>query len=436
MKKLIALIFALTALLCITANAETVGGDCGYYGGPNIQWSYDSETKALSFTGEGIMADYYANTYTPWYKLKVETITVGEGITTLGINTFHFMRGVTSVHLPDTLTLVKGEHTFNGFYDMKELNIPAGLTSLDFLFSNLNPRMSPISPVITVDPANRAYCSENGLLYDKNKTVLYYLPPSVSVENIVLPDSLKVISDYAFYDRSDLKSIDLPEGLISIGTSAFEGCENLTEINLPVGLTELGDSAFEDCSSITAADIPSGVTAISFGLFQGCTSLETVTLPDGITSVGMSAFEGCSKLRSVHIPDSALTVGGSSFRGCSSLESVHLPSGLTYLNDSMFDGCTALKSVELPKGITKIGNTVFNNCRSLEAIVIPEGVTDMLYGGFMGCSNLKSVYLPESLVNMMGGQIFEDCPNLTIYAAPGSRGELYAEECNIPFIAI
>ena len=435
MKKLITLVFALTALLCITASAETLGGDCGYYGGDNIKWSYDSETKALTFTGEGIMADYYAHTYTPWYKLNVETITIGDGITTLGINNLQFMSSVTSVHLPDTLTLVKDEQTFSGFYGLKEFNIPAGLTSLDFLLSNLNLRMSPISPVVTVDQANPAFSSENGLLYDKNKTVLYYCPPSASVKNLVLPDSLKSISDYVFYGHTDMESVSLPEGLIHIGASAFRGCENLTEINLPESLTELGDSAFSGCSSLVSVNIPSGVTKIPANLFAHCTSLEFVALPEGITSVGGWVFEYCRSLRSVYIPDSALTVGGHTFYSCTSLESVQLPSGLTYLNDSMFDGCTALRSVELPKGITTIGNTVFSGCTSLKSIVIPENVTNMLYGGFMGCTNLESVYLPSSLESM-ALNIFEDCPSLTIYAAPGSRGELYAEECSIPFMFI
>ena len=57
--------------------------------------------------------------------------------------------------------------------------------------------------------------------------------------NIVIPDSVTNIGDWAFSNCTSLKSITIPDGVTSIGDSAFEGCTDLISITIPDSVTIL-----------------------------------------------------------------------------------------------------------------------------------------------------------------------------------------------------
>jgi len=63
--------------------------------------------------------------------------------------------------------------------------------------------------------------------------------------NIKLPNSLKVIDDYAFCNCG-LKSIDIPYGCTLIGNFCFNNCLFLKEINLPKSIKFIGIYAFSN----------------------------------------------------------------------------------------------------------------------------------------------------------------------------------------------
>ena len=80
------------------------------------------------------------------------------------------------------------------------------------------------------------------------------------------------------------------------------GC-GIEQITLPESLKLLGGSAFEDCTKLTSIVIPSGIRQLG-ATFRGCVSLSQVTLPDGLEEIGAGVFVGCRSLTSLHIPDS------------------------------------------------------------------------------------------------------------------------------------
>ena len=77
-----------------------------------------------------------------------------------------------------------------------------------------------------------------------------------------MPDSLKIIDEFAFGNCSALEEINLPEGLEEICDSAFSDCEGLTSVNLPKGLKKLGAHAFDCCYKLTEVVIPASVEEI------------------------------------------------------------------------------------------------------------------------------------------------------------------------------
>lgn len=101
--------------------------------------------------------------------------------------------------------------------------------------------------------------------------------------------------------QRDLTEIIIPDGVTSIGDYAFANCEKLTRIILPDSITSVGLQAFEKCRNLSSIIIPIGVTSIGFATFRYCWDLMNITIPSSVTSIGQGAFQSCSSLSNVII---------------------------------------------------------------------------------------------------------------------------------------
>ena len=169
---------------------------------------------------------------------------------------------------------------------------------------------------------------------------LEYIPDfflnSTSLVAIEIPNNIKSINRYAFYDCPDFTSITIPNSVINIGESAFAGYNKLqdiyimdiaawcnisgldnlmgygssnkklyinnelaTSITIPDGVTEIPSYAFRICGSLTSITIPDSVISISWGAFRDCSGLISVTIPGSVGAIGNYAFYNCSKLRNI-----------------------------------------------------------------------------------------------------------------------------------------
>lgn len=169
---------------------------------------------------------------------------------------------------------------------------------------------------------------------------LEYIPDffldSASLVTIKIPNNIKSINNYAFYNCSKLASITIPDSVTSIGESAFYNCNKLQDIYITdiaawcniSGLNYLmGEGAsnkklYINNELITSITIPDGVTSIPDYALHGCDSLTSITIPDSVTSIGWGAFRGCSGLINVTIPGSVGAIGGYAFYTCSKLSNI------------------------------------------------------------------------------------------------------------------
>ena len=118
---------------------------------------------------------------------------------------------------------------------------------------------------IDVDPQNKNFISQEGVLYTTDYKVLIYYPckkegknyevlegvekitggafrNASKLEKIILPKSLKTISNNSFSNCAALQSIKTSSEYI--GEFAFAYCENLSTVQLVEGLKEIDDYAF------------------------------------------------------------------------------------------------------------------------------------------------------------------------------------------------
>ena len=101
---------------------------------------------------------------------------------------------------------------------------------------------------IKVDAGNKNYSSEDGVLYNKDKTKLLYCIKDKT--SITIPDSVTTIKEYSFWGCTGLTSVTIPDTVTEIGRGVFSGCSGLTSITIPDSVTEIGFDAFYGCKGL------------------------------------------------------------------------------------------------------------------------------------------------------------------------------------------
>ncbi len=340
---------------------------------------------------------------------------------------------------------------FRGCELLKSVTIPSGIGDQEIgedMFMWCDSLES-----ITVDENCEFFASQNGILYNKAKTEILYIPKAIKGE-VVIPDGITSLGgEVSFSGCSSLTGITIPNSVTTIEYRAFSGCSSLASITIPAGVTSIGDYAFYGCSSLTSITIPDSVTSIGSNAFYGCfrlvevcnkstlnitkgsedcgcvgfyaidiytsdyiskvsvtddgyivytdgdtksligyTGAETeLTLPDGVAEINKYAFAGCDKITSITIPGSITSVGDFAFQYCTALTSVTIGEGVTSIGACAFEGCTGLTSVTIPGSVTSIDNGLFSGCSALTSVTIPVGVTSIGHGAFNYCIELTSI---------------------------------------------
>lgn len=103
----------------------------------------------------------------------------------------------------------------------------------------------------------------------------------VRVKELILPNTVTSIEEYAFYDVPSLEKIQM-DGVEYISSNAFERCENLKTISIALNrLKNIGVAAFRDCHSLEEIIIPPSCKMIEGGAFVRCgNSRFTVVIED------------------------------------------------------------------------------------------------------------------------------------------------------------
>jgi len=289
----------------IAASAAS-SGNCGD-SGSNVTWLLD-DNGTLTISGSGKIEDYRSDIDQPWYSNRsdITSVVIEPGVTSIGSLAFYECSNLTSITIPSGLTSI-GEQAFGNCTGLTSITIPSGFISIGgYAFWNCTGLTSitiqngvtsigtgafwnctgltsitiPSSVTsigvnvfynctgltdITVDSNNSSFCSESGVLFNKDKTTLIYYPLGKNDSSYTIPDGVTVIEQYAFYCNS-----------------------KLTSVTIPSGVTSIGEMAFRECSGLTSVIVPSSVTSIEYNAFWCCFNL-IIYIPGGIT-IGIDAF--------------------------------------------------------------------------------------------------------------------------------------------------
>jgi hypothetical protein len=305
-------------------------------GAPNKYVYLDLSGSTITTIPDSAFNDGIPN---PPYSTGCDTLTgiiIPSGVTNIGLYAFERCSSLSSVTIPNGVTVIK-QAAFAYCNSLTSIIIPEGVTTIyydAFIYSSLSSVSIPNSvtfigggafancsnlSTINVGSGNNAYTSDNGVLYNKNKTSLLSYPAGKTETSFFIPNSVTSIENYAFYGCASLVSVNLPNSVTSIGSEAFFNCTSLSSVNIPNGITSIAYCAFSYCSSLDNVIIPDSVTSISKQAFGFCSSLTNITIPGSVTSIGEFAFTNCTSLSSVEfkgtIPSNDFNSSSGTFPG-------------------------------------------------------------------------------------------------------------------------
>ncbi|MGG1616262.1 leucine-rich repeat protein [Paenibacillus sp. NRS-1781] len=376
---------------------------------------------------------------------RIASVKLGSGLLTIGQRGFAETL-ISSIVIPDNVTtLAYSAFAENG--KLSSVTIGKGLTEMGpQVFDSTE---SSSLKNIEVSVGNTAFSSQDGVLFNKDKTTLVRYPAGHGRDAYTVPDSVTQIEDYAFHVAAHLSSITLTDGLQSIGQQAFDSSVSLLSLTIPDsvktirkaafthsdklekvklgdGVEELGAYAFAYNFKLTSIDLGKGVKKIGDYAFQYNSSLVEITFPDQVQSLGSNVLGNSERLSIVNIGKGVTSIGGNPFASSLMIKSVNVAQDNDFYasedgvlldkaktNLILYPAAKPDASYQIPATVKEISNYAFQRAQFLTDIQFPEGLLTIGTSAFSRTSNLKSVKLPDSLTEI-GSFAFSDTGMETI----------------------
>ena len=400
---------------------------------------------------------------------------VGRDVTIIDYNAFSYNEQIVTVLIPAG---IKGIGSYYFDYDGSSGSGTYSSTSAAGFYGCKN------LEEINVDSNNPNYKSEDGVLFNYDKSMLIYYPSGKKEENYQVPANVYTVRYGAFSRCTYLKNVEFQESLNnfcddnswSIGASIFYECDNLE--NIKISENNLNFSSIDGmlynkdqsellfCPAGKEGEINSIPDTVTSMEIVYCDKITSVTVPQNVTyisdmnAVGSKMFYGCSNLKEINvdednqtyssvdgllydkeknilllcpegregivdsIPNSVLEIEAYAFEKCKYITQICVPESVKSIQRSegfYFDGCENLEILQVDKN-----NLLYS---SVDGILYDKQQKQLIFCPIAKAGKVNSI--PESVVEI-GDSAFLNCSKITFVSLPESTvsvGQVAFEGC-------
>ena len=330
---------------------------------------------------------------------SLSTIKFGKGLTNVAAAAFNGCDNLNDVYItdPNAWCGVTFETDYWSSGDSNPMQYANRLHILDAKGQEVSDLVLSTTVKVVPQYAFKGCTTIKTLTIPNNVTSIgnYAFMDCTSLTSVTLPGSIAddtyVGVGYEAFSNCPIKKLTIADGTKYIRSGMIVGKATLEEVVLPQSLTAIEEYAFEECTSLTKIKIPNSVTTIAPSTFSNCTKLSSVTIGSGVTKIGESAFYNCTSLTTLTIPAGVTNIGNYAFGRCTSLQSVTMPDSVTNVSYDAFYSCPITKLI-IADGSKKITYSMVTSGKTLLDVVIPDSVKTITDGAFMDCYGLITVY--------------------------------------------
>ena len=421
---------------------SALSGNCGATAADTVSWALtqnaDGHTYTLTISGNGAMADYYAQyvqrpteftgDIAPWRRallsnpedartteevVPITKVEIGDGVTRIGSGAFAY------TELTGTVTFSENVTSYgDGVFARDTL-----ITAVDW--TNFKPTVK-IKDGWATDYTGEHIAIPYAFFDGCSSLDTSIVDGTEYSGQLVLPNTIEAIYVAAFRNTG-FSTVDFSNGLSSIravGSYAITKLANMTEFTYPgnvdfYGVNDAGQNNVIQGGGIEKLTIAKDVTELPVYFCTNTEKLTTVEVEDGsqLTTIGADAFTDNNALKSIDISSPVSFVGDRAFYDCAALESVKIQgsSDVVYPYNTFSAWLSngrkpaPLKTLEIGAG--KIQFDLSHQKDSIETIVLGDGVTEIPASFAAGCTNLTSVSLPDALTSVPTSA-FKGCSSL------------------------
>ena len=379
---------------CSTLHSIWVDHNNATYANDEYGILYNNDKTAIVYVPMGVTGD----------------VTLPTTLLAIEEQAFAHRQKLTAITILHETTTIANAAFFN-CTNLMDVTLGAGVTDLHWNAFELCTSLQGI----WVNTYNPNFSSYQGVLFNKNQTVLITAPKNLA------------------------GSYTIPAGVLTVADNAFNGCEQLTEISGGKDVTTIGNAAFKNCIRLKNIFLGnSAIETIREKAFYNCYALEKLSVPVSLSKISDGAFDRCSSLRDVYYGATltqweAIDIGGNN--DAFNTVTIHTEEAPEYLVYEIVDGQAIVTDcsedvfdvIRIPSKlggypVTAIADYALANCMNVYEIYIPEGVTTIGNHAFDYSWRLDMISLPSTLTSI-GTDVAKNCSYLnTIYFA-GTRDQ-------------
>ena len=279
---------------------------------------------------------------------------------------------------------------------------------------------------ISFDGENKNFYVENGCIYSKDKSILYYVPYGLdnltikpetkklyvsnleytNIQKLVIPETVESINVY-FISSKGLKELEI-DANIRINVQS----NDLTSLKYGPKVTDL-----EDCS-ISSKKLTSLVFSNNLKSMPSISSdsLTELNIPAKVESIKRLYYDSMPNLERINVDPANKYI--------KSIDGALYKDNKLYI----YPMNKQEESYEVPEGTTEISEISNVHLKNLK---LPNSLSGFPEYGFTGCINLESINIPQNVSTLYEDEFIETgCPAFYVFSGCNKLKNIKVDENN------